>query len=120
MHEDGCFSGGLRYVVGQSINSTLFALFTLVVLSLLDVPSAVALALFAAIGDAIPQVGVIIATIPAVILALTVSPQTARIGVLLALPVAAAIPVLARIWLGEDVSTTETAVGTVAASVDER
>ncbi len=69
------------YVVGQTINSLLFGLFSLVVLSILDVPSAIALALFAAIGDAIPQVGVIIATIPAVILAFTISLQTAIIVV---------------------------------------
>lgn len=133
------------YVVGQSINSVLFALFALAVLSLLGVPSVAVLALIAAIGDAVPQVGVILATIPAVLLAYTVSPQTAlivliayfvyqqienyvtsprvfartlelpplitlvsvlvggsimgMIGVLLALPVAAAIPVVWRIWI---------------------
>jgi predicted PurR-regulated permease PerM len=133
------------YVIGQAINSTLFALFTLVLLTLLDVPSATLLALIAAIGDAIPQVGVTLATIPAVLLALTVSVQTAVIvlvaytvyqgienyvtsprvfsqtlqlrplvtllailiggkllgivGVLLALPVAAAIPTIVAIWL---------------------
>ena len=133
------------YVTGQAINSTLFALFTLVLLSLLDVPSAAVLAIIAAIGDAIPQVGVTLATIPAVLLALTVSVETAAIvlaaymiyqavenyvtsprvfsqtlqlrplvtlvailiggkllgilGVLLALPVAAAIPTVAEIWL---------------------
>lgn len=135
-----------RYVAGQSFNSGLFALFTLIVLSTLDVPSAGVLALIAAIGDAIPQVGVTLATIPAVLLALAVSLQTAFIvviayviyqivenyvtsprvfgkaldlsplitmiailiggslmgiiGVLLALPVAATIPVIARIWTG--------------------
>lgn len=133
------------YVVGQGINSALFALFTLVLLTALDVPSAAVLALIAAIGDAIPQVGVFLATIPAVLLALTQSFQTALIvliaytiyqqienyvtsprvfsqtlqlrplvtlvailiggkllgivGVLLALPVAAAIPTVAAIWL---------------------
>lgn len=145
------------YVVGQGINSLLFGVFSLVVLSILDVPSAIALTLIAAIGDAIPQVGVIIATIPAVILAFTVSLQTAIIvvvayviyqqienyitsprvfgktldlsplvtmlavliggsllgiiGVLLALPVAAAVPVLTRIWLGEDVGPRKAADG---------
>jgi predicted PurR-regulated permease PerM len=132
------------YVTGQAINSTLFALFTLVLLTWLDVPSATVLALIAAIGDAIPQVGVFLATIPAVLLALTQSVQTALIvavaytlyqlvenyvtsprvfsqtlqlrplvtlvailiggkllglvGVLLALPVAAAIPAIFEIW----------------------
>jgi predicted PurR-regulated permease PerM len=141
------------YVVGQSINSALFAGFTLVILSLLHVPSAVVLALIAAIGDAIPQIGVILATIPALLLALTKSGETALIvlaayvsyqqvenyvtsprvfartldlsplvtllavliggsllgviGILLALPVAAATPVVARIWLEDDGAANE-------------
>ncbi len=136
------------YVTGQAINSTLFALFVLVLMTILDVPSAVVLALIAAIGDAIPQVGVILATVPAVLLALTQSLETALIvlvayiiyqqienyvtsprifsqtlklrplvtliailiggkllgivGVLLALPVAAAIPTVAEIWLEDE------------------
>lgn len=136
------------YVTGQAINSTLFAVFTFVLLTLLDVPSAAVLALIAAVGDAIPQVGVTLATIPAVLLALTVSVETAGIvlvaytiyqavenyvtsprvfsqtlqlrplvtllailiggrllgivGVLLALPVAAAIPTVTAIWLDEE------------------
>ncbi len=136
------------YVTGQAINSTLFAIFTFVLLTFLDVPSAIVLALIAAVGDAIPQVGVFLATIPAVLLALTVSLETALIvlvaytiyqqienyvtsprifsqtlelrplvtliailiggkllgivGVLLALPVAAAIPAVTAIWLEED------------------
>jgi predicted PurR-regulated permease PerM len=136
------------YVVGQAINSTLFALFSLILLSTLNVPSAAVLALIAAIGDAIPQIGVILATIPAVLLALTQSLETALIvlaayfvyqqienyvtsprvfsrtlqlsplvtllavliggtllgiiGLLLALPVAAAIPTVAAIWREDD------------------
>jgi predicted PurR-regulated permease PerM len=136
------------YVVGQAINSTLFALFSLILLSTLNVPSAAVLALIAAIGDAIPQIGVTLATIPAVLLALTQSLETALIvlaayfiyqqienyvtsprvfsrtlqlsplvtllavliggkllgivGVLFALPVAAAIPTVAAIWLEDD------------------
>jgi predicted PurR-regulated permease PerM len=126
----------------------LFAIFTFVLLTFLDVPSALVLALIAAVGDAIPQVGVFLATIPAVLLALTVSLETAVIvliayavyqqienyvtsprifsqtlelrplvtliailiggkllgivGVLLALPVAAAIPAVMEIWLEEE------------------
>jgi predicted PurR-regulated permease PerM len=139
------------YVVGQGINSALFALFTLILLTALNVPSAVLLALIAAIGDAIPQVGVTIATIPAVLLALTQSVQTALIvlaaymiyqvienyvtsprvfsqtlqlrplvtlvavliggkllgiiGVLLALPIAAALPTVMEIWLEKEPAT---------------
>ncbi len=136
------------YVTGQLINSTLFALFVLVLMTALNVPSAIFLALVAAIGDAIPQVGVILATIPAVLLALTQSLETALIvviaytiyqqvenyiisprvfgqtlelrplvtliailiggkligvlGVLLALPVAAAIPTIMEIWAEDE------------------
>ncbi len=135
------------YVVGQLATSIAFGIFTFAVLTIADVPQAVVLAIFAAIMDAVPLVGVIIATIPAVLLALTVSipaavavvvaytvyqqfenyvlaPRVYRgtlqissfavliavligaqllgiIGALLALPVAAAIPVVERIWIIE-------------------
>jgi predicted PurR-regulated permease PerM len=137
------------YVAGQTFNSLLFGTFALVLLSSLDVPSAAVLAIIAAIGDAIPQVGVTLATIPAVLLALTKSWQAAVIvlvayviyqqienyviaprvfgktlglsplitmiavlvgakllgiiGVLIALPIAAAIPEVVRIWSEPDV-----------------
>lgn len=135
------------YVVGQLATSTAFGIFTFVVLTLCDVPQALFLALLAAILDAVPLIGVFIATVPAVLLALTVSvpaavivlvayvvyqqfenyvlaPRVYRgtlqissfavliavligsqllgvIGALLALPVAAAIPVVERIWIIE-------------------
>lgn len=135
------------YVVGQLATSLAFGIFTFAVLSIADVPQALFLALLAAIMDAIPLVGVFIATIPAVLLALTVSlpaavavlvayvvyqqfenyvlaPRVYRgtlqissfavliavligaqllgiVGALLALPVAAAIPVVERIWIIE-------------------
>jgi predicted PurR-regulated permease PerM len=112
------------------------------------VPQALFLSIVAAFADAIPIAGVIIATIPAVLLAFSVSLGTAVIvlaaylayqqvenyvivpriynntlqissfavlvsvliggellgivGVLLALPIAAAIPVIERIWIGDD------------------
>jgi predicted PurR-regulated permease PerM len=133
------------YVVGQIITSLLFGIFTFTVLSIAGVPQPLFLALFAAILDAVPIVGVFIATIPAFLLALTVSvpaaiavliayvvyqqienyvivPRVYRntlqissfavllavvigsellgiIGVLIALPIAAAIPVVERIWI---------------------
>jgi predicted PurR-regulated permease PerM len=64
------------YVTGQAINSTLFAIFTFVVLSILDVPHPLLLAVVNAFAGAIPIVGVLAATIPAALLALTVSPTT--------------------------------------------
>jgi predicted PurR-regulated permease PerM len=133
------------YVAGQILTSLLFGIFAFVVLSLANVPQPLFLALLAAILDAVPIVGVFIATIPAVLLALTVSVPTAIvvvvayvlyqqlenyvivprvyrgtlqissfavlvsvivgsellgiIGVLIALPIAAAIPVVERIWI---------------------
>ena len=133
------------YAAGQLMTSALFGLFAFVVLFSLGVPQPLFLAILAAIGDAIPIVGVTAVTIPTVLLALTVSPTTAIIvlaayliyqqienyivvprvykttlnissfavllavlvgsallgivGALLALPIAAAIPVIEDIWL---------------------
>ncbi len=132
------------YVVGQTITSLLFGIFAFAVLVLADVPGALLLAVLAGVLDAVPLVGVPAATIPAVLLALTVSLPTAAVvlglyvayqqvenylivpriygkslrvssigillavvvggqllgivGILLALPLAAAIPVIERIW----------------------
>ena len=136
------------YLLGQFVTSLLFGIFTFVVLTLLGVPQPLLLAILAAVADAIPVVGVFIATVPAVLLGLTVSPATAGIvlalyiayqqvenyvivprvyrgtlelhpfavliavlvgaqllgvlGVLLALPIAAAMPVIERIWGGRE------------------
>jgi predicted PurR-regulated permease PerM len=138
------------YLLGQVLTSLLFGGFTYVVLTVLGVPQPLLLALLAAVADAIPVVGAVIATVPAVLLALTVSPLAAGIvlalylayqqienyvivprvyrgtlelhpfavllavlvgaqllgvlGVLLALPIAAAVPVIERIWGGRSSS----------------
>jgi predicted PurR-regulated permease PerM len=135
------------YVVGQFITSALFAAFALGTCLVLGVPQAVLLALLAFVADAIPLIGATLATAPAVLLALTVSPATAAIvlvlyvayqqvenhvivprvyqntlkissfgvlvavaigaqllgivGALIALPIAAAVPVIERIWREE-------------------
>jgi predicted PurR-regulated permease PerM len=132
------------YVIGQLITSLLFGIFAFVTLTALGVPQPLLLALLAAFMDAIPLVGVPIATVPAVLAGLTISVPTAiavlvlytiyqqienyllvpRIygrtlnvspltvligvlvggellgimGVLLALPLTAAIPIFARLW----------------------
>ncbi len=132
------------YIIGQAITSLIFGVFAFVVLAVLGVPEPLLLAIVAAFADAIPIAGVLIATVPAVLLGLTVSIPTAVIvfalymayqqienyvivpriyrgtlqissfavlvavliggqllgivGVLLALPIAAAIPVVERIW----------------------
>ncbi len=133
------------YVVGQVLTSLLFGIYSFALLSILGVPQPLFLALLAAVLDAVPIVGVAIATVPTVLLALTVSipaaiivvvayvlyqqvenyvivPRVYRgtlqissfavlvsviigsellgiLGVLMALPIAAAIPVVERIWI---------------------
>lgn len=65
------------YVRGQFITSALFAAFAALVLGILNVPASLPLAVLAGICDVIPLVGIVIATAPATLLALTVSPGTA-------------------------------------------
>jgi predicted PurR-regulated permease PerM len=135
------------YVIGQAINSTAFGIFAFVTLAFAGVPEPLLLAVLAAAFDAVPIVGVPVATIPAVLLAATVSWPTAIvvlvlyiayqqfenyvmvprvfgntlqvtalsilvgvliggqllgvIGIILSLPLTAAIPVLERIWREE-------------------
>lgn len=70
------------YVVGQGINSSLFAIFTFVIFTALDLPSPLVAAVIAFILDAIPIVGATLATIIFAILALTVSTSSALIVVI--------------------------------------
>jgi predicted PurR-regulated permease PerM len=65
------------YVRGQAITSLLFAVYAGLVLRLFHVPAAVPLAILAGLCDVIPVVGIVIATVPAALLAVTVSPTTA-------------------------------------------
>jgi putative heme transporter len=67
----------IAYVQGQLLTSFLYGAFALVVLTVFHVPAAVPLAFLAAICDVIPILGVIVSTLPAVLLALTVSPAAA-------------------------------------------
>ena len=69
----------LAYVSGQVITSVLVAVLSYVVLSLLHVPAALMLAILAGVLDVLPVLGFVIATVPAILLSLTVSPQTALI-----------------------------------------
>src|SRR5205823_3192387 len=64
------------YVRGQAIACALFATYVTLVLSLLHVPAVLPLAVFAALCDVIPLAGIFIATLPAALLGLTVSPLT--------------------------------------------
>ena len=67
------------YVVGQAITSALVMIFTFSVLSLLGVPGALMLAIMAAIFDVLPMLGFFLLTVPAFLMALSVSLKTALI-----------------------------------------
>jgi predicted PurR-regulated permease PerM len=67
------------YVVGQLITSLMFGVFAFAVCFAFGVPQPLLLAVLAAFADAIPIIGAVLATVPAVLLALTVSPTAAII-----------------------------------------
>lgn len=67
------------FVRGQATISFIFTAFTAILLEVLGVPAVLPLAIFAGACDVIPVVGIFIATAPAALLALTVSPTTAAI-----------------------------------------
>jgi predicted PurR-regulated permease PerM len=71
------------YVGGQFLAALLFAVFTGTVLTILGVPAVVPLAVIAGCCDVVPVLGILVATVPAVLLALAVSPKTA-VAVLIA------------------------------------
>lgn len=64
------------YVSGQVITSALVMIFTYGVLYWLQVPGALMLAILAGLLDVLPILGFVISTVPAVLLALSVSPKT--------------------------------------------
>nr|WP_281393049.1 AI-2E family transporter [Sphingomonas xinjiangensis] len=71
-------SRGLRgWMVGQAASSALVAILTWAGLAVLGVPAAGGLGLIAGLLDVIPMIGPIIAAVPAILLAFTVSPITA-------------------------------------------
>jgi predicted PurR-regulated permease PerM len=65
------------YVSGQLFAAVLFIGFTVVVLNIFHVPAVAPLAIIAGLCDIIPVLGIILATVPAVLLALTISPAAA-------------------------------------------
>jgi predicted PurR-regulated permease PerM len=73
----GTHVGG--YMRGQLITSALAGGFCFVSLLILEVPAALALAALAALADAIPLIGLLIALVPAAVMALTISPARALI-----------------------------------------
>jgi predicted PurR-regulated permease PerM len=66
-----------HYMVGQVITSVLCSIYAFVVLVVLHVPDAALLAVMAGIFDVLPLIGFFLFAIPAVAIALTVSPTTA-------------------------------------------
>lgn len=64
------------YMRGQIVTSVLFGIFVFILLTATGVPQPMLLAVLAAIFDAVPIIGVPIATIPALLLAATVSIPT--------------------------------------------
>lgn len=77
-------SRGLRgWMTGQAVSSLVVAALTWIGLKILGVPAAGGLALIAGLLDVIPMIGPIIAGVPAVLLAFTVSPATALWTILL-------------------------------------
>jgi predicted PurR-regulated permease PerM len=73
----------VAYVQGQLLISSLYGLYTFTVLTVLGVPASVPLALLAAAGDVVPVLGFIVSLTPAVLLALTVSPLSAGVVIIL-------------------------------------
>lgn len=67
------------YVFGQVVTSVLVMVSAFAILSVLRVPGALMLAILAGVFDILPILGFFIATAPAVLLALSVSPQTAAL-----------------------------------------
>ncbi|HEY7968501.1 MAG TPA: AI-2E family transporter [Candidatus Limnocylindrales bacterium] len=94
-----------RWVRGELILMGAIGLGTSVAYTLLGVPAALLLGLFAALAEAIPIVGPLIGAIPAVLVALTVSPQLALVvaGVYLVLQIIEGnvlVPIVMRNTIG--------------------
>jgi predicted PurR-regulated permease PerM len=76
---DAACKAVLRYVAGNVATSVFAGVTVLIVLTILHVPAALLLALLAGLCDFVPVLGFIVSALPAVLLALTVSPATAVI-----------------------------------------
>jgi len=72
------------YFAGQGIVSLLFAIYAFIVLMILGVPFAIVLTAFAFVLDAIPNIGLAVATIIAAITALATTSPTAAIIIVIA------------------------------------
>jgi len=74
---DAACKAVLHYVAGNVATSVFAGITVLIVLTILEVPAALLLALLAGVCDFVPVLGFIVSAVPAVLLALTVSPTTA-------------------------------------------
>jgi len=90
----------LSYMRGSFITATICAVYVFLLLTLLDVPLALLLAVLAFAFDFIPVVGTIIMSVPATLLALLVSPTRALIVLIayLAYHAIEAYVLIPRIW----------------------
>jgi predicted PurR-regulated permease PerM len=73
----------VAYMVGQFITSALAAAYVFILLSILHVPLALLLGIIAGIFDILPIIGVVLSVLPAALMALTVSPMTSLLVVVL-------------------------------------
>ena len=73
------------YIRGQLITCLLIGAFTFILLTACGIPNALALATFAAMADVLPYVGAILSILPAVLAALSKTPTTAVIVLVLML-----------------------------------
>ena len=71
------------YIRGQLLTSFLVGLTTYIFLRILNVPNALALAIIAGFTDIIPVIGGLLGIVPVAIIAVTISPWTAIVAVLL-------------------------------------
>jgi predicted PurR-regulated permease PerM len=72
----------VAYTVGQFITSALAAIYVFLLLTILHVPLALLLGILAGIFDVLPVVGIIMAVVPAALMALTVSPTASLLVIL--------------------------------------
>lgn len=73
------------YILRQGLTSLICGVFTFIVLRAFGVPAALILAILAGVADAVPFIGVAVATAPAAVVALTQGPGTALAVTLLLL-----------------------------------
>lgn len=73
------------YIRGQVLTSALMAAFTIIVLTALRVPGALALGVLAGVGDVLPYIGIFFTVGPAVLVALSRGPSTAFVVLVLML-----------------------------------